>query len=234
MKFLETINFDWIEFLNFFDRPFRSKFIPSKTFKDLDRFKNDKRGLVNYCKKWRTRIVFDEDSSWKYVALGGEYDPENHRCVVYIHSKKSFEEYEFTDVAWAHFKRSFIQTLMHELIHFMQFTRRDDRWAEYNIPYKKSKNPKKEYEREYLSNFDEINAYAHDVYIEIKNSGRKLDFKSLIVPILNKKTTCPSNSLRYYLKTFDSSPKEHKALQKLFDQINKWERKYNKYIKTCN
>ena len=50
MKFLENANYDWMELLNFYERPFRAKLTPAKVWNDLDRYKNDPIGLTNYAK----------------------------------------------------------------------------------------------------------------------------------------------------------------------------------------
>lgn len=232
MNFLDNMNFDWIDFLNFYNRPFRAKFIPKKVFKDLDRYCNDSKGLSNYMKKWRTRVEFKTKGRWKHAAVGGAYEPEERQCVIIVHTRTEFEDHVFTEKTWYRFKRMVVQTLMHEFIHFMQFDRRNDNWAYYFMPYKKTANFKLNLEREYLCNFDEIQAYAHDVYLECMISRTNIDCVADIIPEVSKKRTrCPSMSLRYYLKTFDFSPKEHAPLPKLFDQVKKWERKYTKYIK---
>ena len=76
MNFLEKANFDWMEMLNFYERPFRAKLIPAKVWRDLDEYRNDSTGLSNYFKKWRTKIEFrpppKKSEVWnKYVAVGG-------------------------------------------------------------------------------------------------------------------------------------------------------------------
>ena len=125
MKFLETINYDWMEMLNFHERPFRAKLIPSKIWRDLDEYENDSVGLSNYFKKWRTKIEFREPlkKNWalsKYVAIGGEYAPEERQCCIQIYTY-DFNKHEFTVNSWKKFKYRVIQTLMHEMIHFMQY-----------------------------------------------------------------------------------------------------------------
>jgi hypothetical protein len=58
MKFFSSLTFDFVDMLNFEERPFRAKFVPAKVWDDLDAYKNDSEVLKNYFKKWRTRVVF--------------------------------------------------------------------------------------------------------------------------------------------------------------------------------
>ena len=77
MKYIQTLDFDFVEFLNFEDRPFRAKFIPAKVWNDLDNYKNDAIGLRNYFKKWRFSIVWhSEKKPTQSISVGGGYYPD--------------------------------------------------------------------------------------------------------------------------------------------------------------
>lgn len=230
MKFLETAKFDWMEILNFFEKPFRAKFIPAKVWKDLDRYRNDERGLSNYVRKWRTRIEMlpCPKKSWSaYVAVGGEYDPDPRQCVMFLYCI-DFDTHQFTEASWSRFKFKFMQTLMHEIIHFMQFDRRGDIWSNYVVPYKSMGNRKIDYERRYLSHFDEIQAYAHCVYLDYKMKRPNVDISTLLARCKSKKD---SNTLHYILKTFNYDFTNNSAPRKVIDQIGKWDRKYKRVTK---
>jgi hypothetical protein len=232
MKFLENYNSDWMDLLNFYERPFRAKLVPAKVLKDLDKYRNDAKGLANYLKKWRTKVVWREEkskASWteKYVCVGGEYDPETRQSLLIIHTTK-FDTFNFTDEVWQKFKFRLLQTLMHELIHFMQYDRRDDTWSNYVVPYKKVGIAKKDAERKYLSEFDEIQAYAHCVYLDFKMLRPHVDINTL----LNRcKKSRDSKTLHYFLKTFDYDFRNNESPRKIIDQIGKWDRKYERTIR---
>ena len=229
MTFLESASFDWMDILNFDEKPFRAKLIPAKVWVDLDSYRNDQIGLSNYVRKWRTKIEWKQEKSkakWaeNYVAIGGEYDPDLRQCSLHIYTTK-FNIFPFTDRSWKSFKFRLIQTLMHEMIHFMQFNRRGDEWSTYVVPYKKVGIAKKDAQREYLSEFDEIQAYAHCVYLDFKMRRPKVDISIL----LNRyKTKRDSSTLHYFLKTFDYDLRNNIATRKIIDQIGKWDRKYNR------
>lgn len=228
MKYLENANFNWMELLNFYEPPFRAKLIPAKVWRDLDRYKNDSVGLANFCKKWRTKIEWkDPPSKAKvyetYVAIGGEYDPENRQILMLLHTNK-FDKHKFTQVSWDKFKYRFIQTLMHEIIHFMQFDRRADQWSNYVLPHKKIGHEKKDAERRYLSEFDEIQAYAHCCYLDFKTYRPNVDIEELLG---RAHKSNDSKTLRWILRTFNFDYKNNHAIPKIMQQILKWERKYN-------
>jgi hypothetical protein len=229
MKFLENVTYDWMDLLNFDERPFRAKLIPAKVWVDLDSYRNNQLGLSNYVRKWRTKIEWKKEKSkakWakNYVAIGGEYDPDNRQCSLHIYTT-NFNTFPFTDRSWKSFKFRLLQTLMHEIIHLMQFNRRGDEWSTYVVPYKKVGIAKKDAQREYLSEFDEIQAYAHCVYLDFKMRRPKVDISVL----LNRyKTKRDSSTLHYFLKTFDYDLRNNIATRKIIDQIGKWDRKYNR------
>ena len=229
MKFLEESNFDWMELLNFYERPFRAKFIPAKVWKDLDRYKNDSVGLSNYLRKWRTRIEFKTPPSksklWqKYVAVGGEYAPEDRQCTIHLYTN-NFDKHEFTPEIWDSFKYRLMQTIMHEMIHFMQYDRREDEWSNYVVPFKRIGNDKKDAERKYLSEFDEIQAYAHCVYLDFKCKKPNVPINTLLARCKKHRD---SKTLHYFLKTFNYDFRNNVSPRKIIDQIGKWDRKYNR------
>jgi hypothetical protein len=229
MNYLEKADFDWMDLLNFYERPFRAKLIPAKVWVDLDSYKHDSIGLTNYARKWRTKIEWRNEKSkakWatNYVAIGGEYSPDDRQITLQIYTKK-YNSFPFTDKSWSSFKMRFIQTLMHEIIHFMQYDRRGDEWSNYVVPYKKVNHAKKDEERRYLSEFDEIQAYAHCVYLDFKMRRPNVDIDTL----LNRyKTKRDSSTLHYFLKTFDYDLRNNIATRKIIDQIGKCDRKYNR------
>jgi hypothetical protein len=62
MTYLENADYDWMELLNFHERPFRAKLIPSKVWVDLDTYRNDQVGLGNYVKKYTREGILTSKS----------------------------------------------------------------------------------------------------------------------------------------------------------------------------
>jgi hypothetical protein len=232
MRFLEETKFDWIDMLNFYERPFRAKLIPAKVWRDLDRYKNDEKGLSNYFKKWRTRLEFMPEVSRakiyeKYIAVGGEYDPETRQCILQIRTIY-YDIFPFTPSTWDKFKYKLIQVLMHEMIHFMQYDRRADECSNYIVPYKKIGKQKIDDERKYLSCFDEIQAYAHCVWLDYRSFRPNVSIEDLLA---RSNVIHDSNTLRYFLKTFNYDYRNNEAIPKIIQQVGKWDRKYHRVSK---
>lgn len=232
MKFLQEANFDWLDMLNFVERPFRAKLIPSKVWIDLDKYRNDSKGLSNYFKKWRSCIQFLPSKSNakmydKYIAVGGEYDPEKRQCIVQIHTI-NYDSFKFTEDTWARFKFKLVQVLMHEMIHFMQYDRRGDEWSNYVVPYKTVGHLKIDSERRYLSEFDEIQAYAHCIWLDYKMFHPSISVDDLLA---RSKVQRDSKTLHYILKTFNYDYRNNEAIPKIIQQIGKWDRKYHRTIR---
>lgn len=229
MKFLEQADYDWMEMLNFYKLPFRAKFNPAKVWVDLDNYCNDSRGLSNYFRKWKTKIVWLNKKSKIYqknIAVGGEYDPETRQCLIQI-CTESYDTFLFTKQTWDRFKFKLIQVEMHELIHFMQYDRRGDQWSNYVVPYKKIGHAKKDAERRYLSEFDEIQAYAHCIFLDYKMYKPNVPVSELLARSKSKSKQ-DSNTFHYILKTFDYDYRNNHAIPKIIQQISKWDRKYSR------
>lgn len=223
MTFLQNCNFDWIKILNFYERPFRAKLIPSKVWNDLDKYKNNSVGLKNYCKKWRTSVTFLEPLKKKnifteYVAVGGQYC--ERRSEIFIHSR-NFDEFIFTDRSWSRFKYKFIQTLMHELIHFMQYDKRDEEPSYRYYKWKKTEKQSINSDREYYSCYDEVQAYAHCVFLDFVNYKPNTP-----IDVLISEGNTPT--LKVILKTFDNDFTNNESLKILTKEIYKWQSKYIK------
>ena len=112
---------------------------------------------------------------------------------------------------------------MHEMIHFMQYDRRYDECSHYIVPYKRVGHSRKDAERRYLSEFDEIQAYAHCVYLDFKMRKPKVELPVLLGRCKKQRD---SSTLHYFLKTFDYDFRNNISPQKIFQQIEKWDRKY--------
>lgn len=232
MKFLEQATFDWMDTLNFYERPFRAKYIPAKVWIDLDKYRNDAKGLSNYFKKWRTKIVWFKQKSKAdffktHVSVGGEYDPETRQCILQIYTN-TFDTFSFTESSWKRFKYKLMQVEMHELIHFMQYDRRGDEWSNYVVPYKRIGHTKQDAERRYLSEFDEIQAYAHCIFLDYKMHKPNVSISNLLA---RSKTNRDSVTFHYILKVFNYDYQNNHAIQKIIQQVGKWDRKYEKVLR---
>lgn len=220
MEFIKKLDFDFIEFLPFVERPFKAKFVPAKVWKDLDAYKDDFGNLKNYTKRWRTKVEFVDDVE---VDVGGEYDSEEKRITLYIHADdlnnvKFYDEY----MTWNSFKYSFIQTMMHELIHYMQYTNRFDEAYTTMYSYVIDDDDEITDIRDYYAALDEIQAYAHCIYLDSKLSITETSMNELL--------KCKKYNPTYFhiLSVFDYDFSEGNVLKKLAKEIIRVDNKYNK------
>lgn len=135
------ISFDFLSLLRFRQRPFDVAFVPSKVFSDLDAFRYSFPNLKKYLRQFKIKV------SKAFVTVSGEYDYENNLILISIYDKYS----ELEDVPWLKFKFELVQTIMHELVHWSQYSMR------YNEPI---------FHDGYYSHPDEIQAYSHDCMLE--------------------------------------------------------------------
>jgi hypothetical protein len=223
--FIRTLNFDFIDFLKFHFRPCKAKFIPSKVWTDLDKYRYRGEELRNYFKKWKTKVSFRKDKkATDLLLVGGEYDYDDDYMELQIYSAVPFNEHKFEDWQWDRFKYKIVQTMMHEFIHYVQFTNRDDPYRNYSISWKRSGKQRLDSEREYYSSIDEIQAYAHCVLLDFKTYATE---ESLGI-LLNRKTRNPSPTFRHILGTFRGS--DLSTVRKLREHVLRWEKRYSNQL----
>lgn len=220
MEFIKKLDFDFIEFLPFIERPFKAKFIPSKVWKDLDDYKNNFVELKNYTKRWRTKVEFIDDEE---IDVGGEYDSVDKRITLYVYAN-DLNDVKFDDefMTWNGFKYAFIQTMMHELIHYMQYTNRYDESYTKFYSYIIDDDEEVTEIRNYYAALDEIQAYAHCIYLDSKLSMTETSMNEL----LKYKKYNPTYF--HILSVFEYDFKEGTVLKKLTKEIIRIDNKYNK------
>ena len=103
-----------------------------------------------------------------------------------------------TQEAWPEIKFSISQVCQHEYIHKLQWQNREGIVVEKPLEFRINKTSKYE-EQEYLSDADEIDAYAHDIAMEIKHFY-PLSNPYEVLKSINSKRKLPSFS--YYKNTF--------------------------------
>jgi len=228
MNYLQSLDFDFVDMLNFDNRPFRAKFVPSKIWNDLDRYKNDATGLRNYFKKWRFRINYMyENKPTNRILVGGGYytDEEYHELDIWTSPETNYQNYKFTDRRWDSFKTRVIQVAMHELIHCRQYYGKSDEYCASKVYYKKSGIEKIDNNRDYHAGRDEIEAYAHCVYIDFRMKRPTIPVGELI---RNAKTYKVSKNLSAIQKIFRTD-RHNEVVPLLLRKILVWERKYSRW-----
>ena len=112
------------------------------------------------------------------------------------------------------------QTVQHELIHKAQNARRDPETYTHDLyqPINHRKTGAAKSQIEYLSMFDEIDSFGHDIAMEICYHYPKLDPYEVLKNISNYRLL---KSYRYYLKTFEGT-RWRVIHERLIKKIHGW------------
>lgn len=225
MKYLQTLDFDFIEVAGFKERPFRAKFIPAKVWDDLDTYKNDPTGLKNYFKKWKMKVEFKPHKRPSpRASIGGWYLPDSNSSIIDIWCD-DFKRQEFSERSWNRFKYKIIQVAMHELIHSKQYMGKHEDYAASTVKYRRTGNKKIDDNRQYYSGRDEIEAYAHCIYLDFRMRRPNANLIQLLRESKSKPT---SSTLSGIMKVFKKDT-TNQALPLLARKILTWERKYKQF-----
>ena len=219
---IQSLNKDFAEICGFKTREIKRKIIISKIWNDLDKFKNDIGGLTKYFKRYRTDVYATVSlCPYENIPVSGFYCPESNRIELIVGSF-AYDIWDFTDEKWSEFKFIVIQTFCHELIHMMQFANRDFNWSERKCKYRKIKSKAINEDREYHASLDEIQAYAHCIYLEMMEFGMGIPDEKSKSHFYNCSVT-----FQAILKVFGRRMDEP-VIQKTIYHINRWHKRYSK------
>lgn len=198
---------DFISFLGFKERPFRAKFCPNAVFVSLDRCKNDARKLRNLLKKFKIRVIHEDCSE---VTVGGGFGEDDG---ITLHIFGDYDGTEFTDEEWFMFKFRLVQTTMHELIHWRQFdSRGHDRSRVLNYVSKHKDAP-------YYSTLDEVHAFSHCMYLEMRREYPELSMTQII-------SEYGGETYDHIFNVVFENNEENEALNRYKKEILRWEKIY--------
>lgn len=158
------------------------------------RLRNTFKGIDNL----KFKVVKFEDLDVNEFSVGGLYDQTTNTKYVILNLSKYSEEMLFDSHLWKDFYFLISQTIQHETIHQDQFKHREDCDEEADIDFKFAPQDTVE-DRYYLADNDEIDAYAHDIAMEIKHFY-PLSNPYEVLKSINSKRKLPSFS--YYKNTF--------------------------------
>lgn len=130
-------------------------------------------------------------------SIGGVFDSTDNKCYVVLNFPV-YKKFNLNERAWKDFKFTISQTCQHELIHLQQNKFREDDDDTEPVDFKKLVQGEGD-DRDYLSEIDEIDAYAHDIAMEIKMYYPFSDPYNILRTI-NKRDRLYGYS--YYCKTF--------------------------------
>lgn len=218
-KYFISKNFDFNYFLGLKGIPF----IPQKVFDALmkQEYLNPKK-LNSAFRKWKVAFIFSTDRKLnnRDVVVSGEYDYEKDKVEIIITSKRGIGFVNMNAYKKAKIAHETILTIMHEMIHRLQFLHRGD-YNDKHYQFKRTGNHKLNEEYEYYSDVDEVAAFSHCIYHELKE-----EFPNQSIGDIIKRREYHSPILIGYKSMYD-----HKSdtMIELYRSLFRWERKYNDF-----
>lgn len=172
----------------------KNKILGFNSYHKITRVLNKAFGKKDLKFKFET---FDDFPNNTY-SFSGIYDLySNTRFINLNVSSKSFD-LALSESEWCEFKFLLSQVIQHETIHQNQWQNRVYEDGPCRLDFRNMYGSRNE-EMEYLSDIDEIDAYAHDIAMEIKFYYKNRDPYECL-SVINKLRKVPSYSL--YKKTF--------------------------------
>lgn len=216
MRYLQTLDNNFNEMLGLKGKPF----IPSTVFtKCIDKeFSQLKRYLARL--DINLSFIIDKKLRKQDIIVSGEYDFEVDKITVFINTCKGMNTVNYNRYKKIKTVSEIILTIMHELIHRKQFMHRgtlNDK--HYIFARTGDKNVDEQYE--YYSDTDEVPAFAHCVYTELKMNHPDLPIGKILK--MKKKY---SSVLDVYKAMYKSNSD---TMVEFYKAIFRWERLYNEF-----
>jgi hypothetical protein len=170
----------------------------------------------------RVKKQSDYTIDWQYMAVSGLFDSEKVRrnITLFLYFSWGSEWFRVTEKNWPEIRFSISQCLQHELIHRRQASWRYHLNNQYTLYYDvKPSDSRDKQQMDYLAEFDEIEAYAHDIAMEIKNFYPKVDPYKVLRSINYRKKLWSWN---YYKKSFKNCEDWSEVRNRLLKKTYQW------------
>lgn len=164
--------------------------------------------------RYETYADFDRED----YSVSGLYDMETDIKYVILNFSQKCKAFNLTEKNWQDFRFSISQVCQHELIHQCQWQHKDVSDYEHEPLEFRTKSETKEEEQDYLLDPDEIDAYGHDIAMEIKYFYPKKD-PYFVLRNLNRYRKIWS--YKYYKDTFKGED-WFDVRKDLYKKIYKW------------
>ena len=149
---------------------------------------------------YQDRSMTGDDAEYFYFS--GYFDPDEkiHPINIFIHLEPKKRYFHFTEKNYSIFIFGLSQTIQHELIHLSQHSfKPSDSELLVDVRYTKTLSKSRKVKIDYLREWDEIEAYAHDIAMELNYYYKDYDSKLL----LKKIDELPDvSTYRYYKEAF--------------------------------
>ena len=160
---------------------------------------------------WIAERELPYEQSMADIRLEWHVHPQAHRMV-------------WNARTWAQRRFFFWTFLMHELCHRHQNIYRENRDQHESRTYRSDATHEDiRSDQEYLGDYDEIEAYAHDVAFEMLIQFPELSFTEALSAVAGQADADDPSSYSFFMKAFETSPK-HPALKIFQKKIRQWYR----------
>lgn len=177
----------------------------------------------------RLKKIFKDDSLlFKYTeydginvddySISGIFDMNKNKRYVVMHFSDLTNKIILNRLDYEHFIFLMSQTIQHETIHRDQWQLRPPVEGPVTVELREPRATKKQ-EKEYLGDPDEIDAYAHDMVLEMKYYYPGQDLFSLLKQINKLKKI---DTFKYYKRTFKNSENWSLIKKLLLAKTYKW------------
>lgn len=148
-------------------------------------------------------------------SISGLFDMSTNKRYIILNVSADCFDFRLKKENWEDFKFSLSQVIQHETLHQLQWFHREPCNENMHLDFRNMIGAKEE-EREYLSDLDEIDAYGHDIAMEIKYFYPRKDPYEVLKNISKCRKLW---SYTYYKKTFKGcewSEVKNRLLKKTF------------------
>lgn len=155
-------------------------------------------------------------------AMSGLFDNEipNRNIVIGLHLASYIDEFIIDERNWPEFRFNLSQVVQHELLHRSQSERRQHLDHPYTLYYDVKAGRKSDKEQmDYLAEFDEIDAYAHDIAMEIHYHYPRQDPYAVLRRIGSTRKLWSWN---YYKRSFRHSSDWSEVRNRLLKKTYQW------------
>ena len=126
---------------------------------------------------------------------------------------------QVTPAIWKRWHNWFWYYTMHELIHRVQDHHRPE--ADARVFAVDTEDQKLKEQQTYLSDYDEIEAYSHDIAFEMHMHFPDLSYRAALEAVKRSGPSTPYNTYRMYRRSFAETP-NHPTLRALHRKLPKW------------
>lgn len=148
-------------------------------------------------------------------SISGLYDMEEDVKYIILNFAREQKSFTIDHMKWKEFKFAVSQVCQHESIHQLQWQHRESDGEMCAIDFRNLTGSITE-EKEYLADIDEIDAYGHDIAMEIKYCYPKQDPYHVLKTINTRKKLWSYNYYKKIYKGDDWSDIRKRLLKKTF------------------